>query len=122
MHGQLLTKIAEGRPRAIGVDIIFDTPSSRGPVDDEALGAAVARAGNVVLAAALSEDIQPFYKRTTLNAPIPVVRRGAAGIATITMRRTPTARSAGWSSGPRSKESVWSLSMPSSTRCWPGPA
>jgi len=85
MHGQLLTKIAEGRPRAIGVDIIFDTPSSRGPVDDEALGAAVARAGNVVLAAALSEDIQPFYKRTTLNAPIPVVRRGAAGIATITM-------------------------------------
>jgi adenylate cyclase len=84
LHGQLLTKIAEGRPRAIGVDIIFDTPSSRGAADDEALGAAVARAGNVVLAAALQEDIQPFYKRTTLNVPIPSVRRGAAGVATIT--------------------------------------
>ena len=86
-HGQLITKIAEGRPRAIGVDIIFDTPSSRGPADDEALGAAVARAGNVVLAAALQEDVQPFYRRTTLNAPIPVVRRGAAGVATITFPR-----------------------------------
>src|SRR5213593_573089 len=86
-HGQLITKIAEGRPRAIGVDIIFDTPSSRGPADDEALGAAVARAGNVVLAAALQEDVQPFYRRTTLNAPIPVVRRGAAGVATITVPR-----------------------------------
>ena len=87
MHGQLITKIAEGRPRAIGVDIIFDTPSSRGPADDEALGAAVARAGNVVLAAALQEDVQPVYRRTTLNAPIPVVRRGAAGVATITVPR-----------------------------------
>jgi len=78
MHGQLITKIAEGRPRAVGVDIIFDSPSSRGPADDEALGAAVARAGNVVLAAALQEDIQPFYKRITLNPPISAVRRGAA--------------------------------------------
>src|SRR2546428_2161914 len=86
MHGQLITKIAEGRPRAVGVDIIFDSPSSRGPADDEALGAAVARAGNVVLAAALQEDIQPFYKRITLNPPISAVRRGAAGVATIAFR------------------------------------
>src|SRR5690349_10768968 len=85
MHARLVTAIAEGRPRAIGVDIIFDTPSSRGADDDAALGAAEKRAANVVLAAALQEDIQPFYKRTTLNAPIAVVREGAAGVATITI-------------------------------------
>jgi adenylate cyclase len=85
VHGQLLTKIAAGRPRAIGVDLIFDTPSSRGPEDDEALGAAVAAAGNVILGAAVAEDIQPFYRRETLNQPIQVIRRGAAGVAPVNM-------------------------------------
>src|SRR5688500_1209824 len=37
MHGELLTRIAAGSPRAIGVDLIFDTPSSRGAEDDTAL-------------------------------------------------------------------------------------
>src|SRR5437867_9579957 len=85
MHGQVLMKIAEGRPMAIGIDIMFDTPSSRGPADDEALGAAVAYAGNVILGAAVTDDIQPFYTRTTLNTPIPVVREGAAGVAPLNM-------------------------------------
>jgi adenylate cyclase len=89
MHGQVLRKIAAGRPRAIGVDIMFDTPSSRGPADDEALGAAVAAAGNVVLGAAITDDVQPFYTRKTLNAPIHVIRRGAAGVATLNMPPDP---------------------------------
>ena len=41
MHAQLLTTIAAGGPLVIGVDLIFDTPSSRGPADDEALGPAL---------------------------------------------------------------------------------
>jgi adenylate cyclase len=85
MHGQLLRKIADGKPLAIAVDIIFDTPSARGRADDEALGAAVAHAGNVILGAAVTSDIGPFYIRTTLNAPIRDVRRGAAGVAPINM-------------------------------------
>src|SRR5438105_4197729 len=85
MHGQLLKKIAEGKPLAIGMDVIFDTPSSRGPADDRALGAAVAQAGNVILGAAVTHDITPYYTRSTLNAPIEVVRRGAAGVAPINM-------------------------------------
>jgi len=85
MHGRLIRKIAEGRPLAIGIDIMFDTPSQRGPADDEALGAAIADAGNVVLGAAVTEDIQPFYVRTMLNPPIPVVRKGAAGVALLNM-------------------------------------
>ena len=85
MHGELLTRIAAGSPRAIGVDLIFDTPSSRGAEDDTALGAAVARAGNVILGAGAAEEIQPFYRRQTLNPPIPVIRQGAAGVAPVNM-------------------------------------
>jgi adenylate cyclase len=89
VHAELLTKIAAGRPRAIGVDLIFDTPSARGPADDAALGEAVARAGNVILGAALAEDVQPFYRRETLNQPVAVVRRGAAGVAPVNMPADP---------------------------------
>ena len=89
LHGQLLSKIAAGRPRAIGVDLIFDTPSARGPADDAALGEAVARAGNVVLGAAVAEDVQPFYRRETLNQPVAVIRRGAAGVAPVNMYPDP---------------------------------
>jgi adenylate cyclase len=103
LHGELLNRIAAGRPHAIGVDIIFDTPSSRGAEDDEALGTAVARAGNVILGAAVAEDIQPFYRRQTLNQPIHTVRAGAAGVAPVNMypdaagdiRRVPLALTVG---------------------------
>ena len=89
LHAELLTKLAAGQPAAIGVDLIFDTPSSRGPADDAALGEAVARAGNVILGAAVAEDIQPFYRRETLNQPLAVIRRGAAGVAPVNMYPDP---------------------------------
>ena len=89
MHGEVIRRIAEGKPLAIGVDIMFDKPSSRGPADDEALGAAVAEARNVILAAAVTDDITPFYTRTALNPPVPVLRRGAAGIAPINVPLDP---------------------------------
>jgi CHASE2 domain-containing sensor protein/class 3 adenylate cyclase len=85
LHGQLISTIALGKPRAIAVDIMFDTPSSRGSADDEALGAAVTDAGNVILGAAVTDDIQPFYTRTMLNPPMPVIRHGAAGVAPLNM-------------------------------------
>ncbi len=85
LHAELLTKLAAGHPHAIGVDLIFDTPSARGPADDAALGEAVARAGNVILGAAVTEDIQPFYRRETLNQPLATIRRGAAGVAPVNM-------------------------------------
>src|SRR5712692_2253946 len=77
LHGELLDRLHADGPLAIGLDIIFDTPAARGPKDDAALGAAVARAGNVVLGAAPTEDVQAFYTRVDLNPPIPVIRAGA---------------------------------------------
>jgi adenylate cyclase len=91
MHAALLARIAEGRPLAIAFDLIFDTPSR--PADDEALGEAIAAAGNVILGAGVASDEQPVpgqsfgIQRVTLNAPIPVIRRGAAGVAPLNMPR-----------------------------------
>lgn len=85
VHGQLLSQLAAGRPLAIGIDLIFAEPSSRGPDDDEALGEAVALAGNVVLGAARTLDVQPFYTKVDLNVPLPVIRRGAAAVAPINL-------------------------------------
>jgi adenylate cyclase len=84
-HAELLMQLAAGKPRLIGVDLIFESPSSRGPKDDEALGKAVAFAGNVVLGAAYTKDIQPFAKREMFVVPLPTIRRGAAQVAPVNM-------------------------------------
>ncbi|MBI4593736.1 MAG: CHASE2 domain-containing protein [Candidatus Rokubacteria bacterium] len=85
MHGKLLDAIAAGRPLVIGVDLLFPEPSAFGPSDDTALGAAVARAGNVVLGAARTEVSEGFYHKSDLNMPLPVIRRGAAAVAPVNL-------------------------------------
>ncbi|PYM25625.1 MAG: hypothetical protein DMD80_20670 [Candidatus Rokuibacteriota bacterium] len=84
-HAELLMQLAAGKPRLIGIDLIFDAPSSRGPKDDDAFGKAIAFAGNVVLGAAYTKDIQPYTRRETFNFPILVLRRGAAAVAPVNM-------------------------------------
>jgi adenylate cyclase len=87
MHAEVISRIAAGKPLAIGVDLLFDRPST--PADDQALGAVIAAAGNVVLGAAVTRDEQPVpgmsigYDRETLNAPIDVIRYGAAAVAPV---------------------------------------
>src|SRR6058998_1373382 len=94
LHGQLIDRIRADRPLVIGFDIIFDSDSMFGPKDDEALGAAVARAGNVVLGLAGAQDDQPLVsvggkvhgaKREVSNMPLPVIRKGAAAVAPLTV-------------------------------------
>jgi len=96
LHGALIDRVSADQPLAIGIDLIFDTPSRFGPADDEALGAAVAHAGNVVLALAPDTDEdQPLYttergtvgvKREMSNLPLPVIRRGAAAVGAVNVR------------------------------------
>ncbi len=85
LHAQLLQRISAGQPLAIGLDVIFDMPSSRGPDEDLVLGEAIALAGNVVLGDRVTEDMQGFYKRQSLNIPIPEIRRGAAAVAPVNL-------------------------------------
>ncbi|MGH7355269.1 MAG: CHASE2 domain-containing protein [Candidatus Rokuibacteriota bacterium] len=81
LHAEVISRLAEGKPLAIGVDLIFDVPSGRGPADDEALGDAVRLAGNVVLAAAPKVEVQDFVRREVPNVPVPVIRMHAAAVA-----------------------------------------
>jgi adenylate cyclase len=95
MHAQLIRRVAAGRPLAIGVDVIFDQPSSRGRLDDEALGEAIAQAGNVVLGAAPATvqgsytDMPQSYTLGVPNLPIAAIGRGAAGVGAINLPLDP---------------------------------
>jgi adenylate cyclase len=83
LHARLLDRLSAGRPLAIGVDILFPESSPRGPDDDAALADAVARAGNVILAAAITHVSEGFYSKLDLNLPLPATREGAAGVAPV---------------------------------------
>ncbi|MGH7278885.1 MAG: CHASE2 domain-containing protein, partial [Candidatus Rokuibacteriota bacterium] len=85
LHGRLLDVVSEAGAVAIGLDIMFSEPSAHGPADDEALAGAVARAGTVVLAAALTVTTEGFYTKIDPNLPLPVIRRGAAGVAPVNL-------------------------------------
>ena len=97
LHGELLDRISADGPLAVGLDLIFDLPSRFGPEDDAALGAAIGRAGNVVLALGLDDDDQPLLttergvlgvKREMTNMPLPVIRQGAAlGAVNVSLDR-----------------------------------
>ena len=83
LHGQLLDIISRGKPAAVGLDLIFDVPSSRGPEDDLALARAVERAGNVVLGAAITESNNVHGEKTDLNPPIDELFDRAAAIGYV---------------------------------------
>ena len=83
LHAQLLDRLSAARPAAIGLDLVFAEPSSRGPADDEALAQAVARAGNVVLGAALTVVKAAGFVKEDLNPPIRPIRDGAAGFGFV---------------------------------------
>lgn len=84
LHAQLLDILSQARPAAIGFDIVFAEPSARGDDDDAALAAAIGRAGNVVLGAAIT-DVQGTpvqgvaQTKTDLNPPLKILRKQAAG-------------------------------------------
>ena len=83
VHAKFLDIVGRGGPVAIGMDILFTEPSSRGAMDDAALGAAVDRVRDrVVLAAALTTVGDTVggasFVKKALNPPIPEVRGEAA--------------------------------------------
>ena len=95
LHGRLLDLVSQGRPAAIGLDILFIEPSVLGPDDDQALADAIARAGNVVLAAASTVTEGDLGRREDLNPPLPEIRAGAAafGFVNLTTDRDAFVRS-----------------------------
>ncbi len=98
LHGKVIDRIAADRPLAIGIDVLFDSESRFGPKDDAALGAAIARAGNVVLGLAIAQDAQTLYtiggknrgtEREVVSMPLPIIRAGAAAVAPFNVEPDP---------------------------------
>ncbi len=83
LHGQLLDIISQGEPAVVGIDVLFSEPSLYGAEDDAALAEAVQRAGNVILAAALTVVKTPMSFKEDLNPPLPPIRQGAAGFGPV---------------------------------------
>lgn len=87
LHGKLLDVISRGRPAAVGVDLVFSEPSARGSEDDRALGAAIERAGNVVLGAAITEVKTALYSKEDLNPPVDEFLDRAAAFGFVNFRQ-----------------------------------
>jgi adenylate cyclase len=79
LHAELMDRIRQGDPTVVGIDIAFPEPSIRGPEDDQKLAEALARAGNVILAAPMTIVRDSAYMKEDLNAPIKSLRERAAG-------------------------------------------
>jgi adenylate cyclase len=84
LHAELVDRVAQGGAVVIALDLVFDTPA-KNPEDDRLFAQAIAKAGNVVLAADFREHDDALYKMWKLVEPIaPLVDAGAiAGRATI---------------------------------------
>jgi adenylate cyclase len=83
-HGELVNRIAQGGAAVIALDLVFDTPR-RTPEDDRVFAQAIARAGNVVLAADFREQDDALYKKWTAGRADPGAHPGGrpAGARTI---------------------------------------
>ena len=91
LHGTLLEIIASGKPRVIGVDLIFDAPSTYGEQDDTDFAASIARAKIAVLGAAVTDVRETIYEKQDSNLPLPLLREGAAGFAPVNPTQDPDA-------------------------------
>lgn len=83
IHAQAIDRLREAGAAVIAIDVLFSEPVEWRPEDDAALGEAVARAGNVVLAAAITRVSEGFYDKIDLNRPVPTIATGAAAWAPV---------------------------------------
>lgn len=82
LHAALIRKLVQSGAKVIGLDLLFTEPKAD-PGEDSDLAEAIRRAGNVVLAAELTEVPSDFGPKTTLNLPIPALRAGALGYGPV---------------------------------------
>jgi len=78
LHAQLIDALVRDGARTIGLDLVFDLPST--PADDDALARAVRSAGNVVLASDLAEVSDRAYTVQLWREPIPALAEAAAAV------------------------------------------
>lgn len=84
LHARLVDRLRAAGATAIVLDILFAEPST--PAEDAALAAALARAGNVVLASDLQVGETPAARQTRLVLPLPDLARVAAGVGVAALQ------------------------------------
>ena len=77
IHGEVLERLSAAGAIAVGLDLIFSTPSSHGPDDDAALAESARRARGVVMGAVVTTVSEGFYIKTSYQQPIPPLRTAA---------------------------------------------
>ena len=88
MHGALVDALARGGARTIVFDVVFDMPAAD-PEDDRLFVEAVRRAGNVILAADVSETADPQYAVVQWAEPFEALARASAGTAAVKLPLDP---------------------------------
>lgn len=84
LHADLVRKLSQAGAKVIGLDILF-TEAKADPREDYDLARAIKDAGNVVLAAELTEVAGDFGPKLTMNLPIPLIREGALGYGPVNL-------------------------------------
>lgn len=77
---QVINTVAVARPKVIAIDVLYTDPTT--PKEDDELARAVARAGNVVVAAELVESPADGGPATWL-LPLPQMQRAAAAVGHV---------------------------------------
>jgi PAS domain S-box-containing protein len=78
LTAQMLDQLAVAHPKAIALDVLFSEATNN--VDDSALASAIAKAGNVVIAAQLARTESG---RVVWLRPLPSVEKAAAGVGHV---------------------------------------
>ena len=102
LYAQLIDRLAAAGAAVIVIDVLFPEPSES--VEDEALAASIARAGNVVLAADYAYQETALVRQWLRVDPIPLLTQAGAvsGLATVRLdpdafvRKIPYERDALW--------------------------
>ncbi len=79
VHAELIRRLAAAGAALIVFDVFFTDPTT--PEDDGLFAAALAQAGNVILAQTVDVALDPRFSRQILVRPLPVFRQAAGGAA-----------------------------------------
>ncbi len=78
LMAEMLVKLGQASPKVIALDVLYSEATNA--QEDEALAAAIARAGNVVVAAQLTESFNERREpQSVWLRPLPAIERAAAG-------------------------------------------
>ncbi len=83
LHAQLIDALAEAGAAVIAFDVLFEFPTE--PQEDAALAQAIARAGNVVLAAGLVQQDTAHGTAWLRKEPLPIFREAGGGMGLVNL-------------------------------------